>query len=93
MAKKKNYYYVMVLTEEGPKYVTSIGDHHTAHWDMLEKPMEFSKEWAEDITRGLLLNFINAVMVVMPIEIDNQPFRYNKGKFEWKWNEEDKEDK
>lgn len=89
-SKKKNYWYVIVFTSEGPKYVTST-EYHTAKWDMLETPLELGKYWAEDITKGLLLNGYNAAAVCMPIELSHQPYMYETGKFEWSNNKEDDE--
>lgn len=95
MATKKQttWYYVVVFTQAGPKYVTGIGEHKTAYWDELGVPKEFSKEWARDLTSGLLVNGYNAQTVMSPIELDSQPFYYSMGHFEWvNKKEEDKED-
>jgi len=89
--KKKNYWYVLVMTEEGPKFVTGT-EYHTAFWDKEKAPEELGKYWAEDICRGLLLNGYLAYTVCMPIELDTQPYNYGKGKFEWKTNEDDNKD-
>lgn len=89
MAKsKKKHYYVLVLTEEGPKFVTSVNwSTKTAKWDMLEKPLEFeTKSIAEDLVLGLNLNMSQAFLIQHNWEIECQPFRYAEGKFEWKWN-------
>ena len=83
MAKKKNWYYVLVLTEHGPSFVTSIGDGKTAYWNKSEKPKEFSQSWADDIAFGLQVNGYNAFMVCMRYELDHQPYRYEMGQFEW----------
>lgn len=92
MANKKTHWYILVLTDEGPKFLTSIGDHHTAYWDKNEPPKELSKAMAEDITLGLLMNFHTAYAIPSPIELEQQPYHYNKGHFEWVWDEkEDKE--
>lgn len=82
MAKKKNFYYVLVFTSEGPKYVTHT-ERTTAHWDEKEIPLELGKQYAEEVTRGLLLNFFNAVMVCMPVELTHQPYMYERGHFEF----------
>ena len=92
MAKAKEHYYVVVFTQEGPKYVTKIGEGKTAYWDMLEPPKEFSKEWARDLTFGLLVNGYNAQTVMSPIELDSQPFYYSMGHFKWVDNKEENED-
>ena len=85
--KKKNYWYVIVMTDEGPKFVTSLGDHHTAYWDEKEKPYEMSETWAKDVATGLMVNFFTAFPVCAPVEIDHQPYRYEKYHIEWKENE------
>ena len=77
---KKYHYYVMVFTEEGPKYVTGIGEHHTAEWNMLEKPLEMSSSFAEDVYTGLCWNFHTAILVKSRFEIESQPYRYNEYK-------------
>ena len=86
MAKKKYHYYVLVMTEEGPKFVTKVnyGDK-TAEYDKLEKPLEFSsKEWAEDVVLGLILNWNIAYLVCQKWEIEHQPYNYEKWEIEWK---------
>ena len=84
MAKKKWHYYVLVFTEEGPKYVTSIHTHHMAHFDATEKPLDMSAEWAEDIYKGLCLNFFNATLVKSLFEIESQPYNYKENQLTWK---------
>ena len=89
MAKKQNYYYVLVMTNNGPVFVTKVNNaNKTAEWNKLEKPKEFTKFWAEDLTLGLNLNFNMAFTVCSKFEIDYQPYYYNKGQFEWKEKEE-----
>ena len=92
MAKQTNWYYVLVLTNQGPVFVTKIGEHKTAYWDKSEKPKEFSKSFAEDLTLGLNLNFHVAFMVCSKFELDSQPYRYNMGHFEWVEEKEDSKD-
>ena len=85
MAKKQNYYYVLVMTNHGPVYVTSVSNaDKTAYWNDTEAPKEMSKYWAEDLTLGLNLNGHLACTVCSKYELDTQPYRYNKGGFEWK---------
>lgn len=86
-AKKKNYYYVLVLTSEGPVFVTET-KYHDAMWDKNKPPKLFSKAFAEDVALGLALNFHSAFMVTTKYELTTQPYRYDKGNFEWK-NKED----
>ena len=76
MANKKYHYYVLVFTENGPKYVTGIGDHHTAYWKTEDKPLEMSSSWAEDVYRGLCLNFFTATLVKSLFEIEHHPYNY-----------------
>lgn len=77
MAKAKKYhYYVLVFTSEGPKYVTGIGEHHTAYWNADDKPYEMSASYAEDVYTGLCLNWFNAVLIKSRFEIDHHPYNY-----------------
>ena len=92
MAKKKNYWYVIVMADDGPAFVTSLGDHHTAYWNKEEKPYEMNEVWAKDVAQGLLLNWYTAFPVCSPIELDNQPYNYKKWHIEWKENEKENED-
>ena len=92
--KKKNHYYVLVMTNEGPKFVTKVnyGDK-TAEWNYKEKPLELDKLWAEDLVLGLNLNMHLAFLVCQKWEIESQPYRYEIGKLKWEEREEeDKED-
>lgn len=93
MAKKQNWYYVLVMSDEGPVFVTSI-DYGTkyAHWDKTEEPMAMDKFRAEDLVLGLNLNFHLAFMVCSKFELDQQPYYYDKYHIEWKKNEEEQED-
>lgn len=85
MAKKKNHWYVLVMSDFGPIFVTNIsyGDR-TAEWSRLEKPLEMDKSRAEDLVVGLNLNFHLAFTVVMPFELDRQPYNYENWEIEWK---------
>ena len=89
MAKQTRWHYVLVLTNHGPVFVTKIGEHKTAYWNDSEKPKEFSKEWAEDLAFGLTVNGYCAFAVTTRYELDNQPYRYNMGQFEWISKEEE----
>lgn len=90
MATKKNYYYVIVMTEEGPKFVTGIPSHNMAEYDMLEKPMLFgSRDFADDVSQGLTLNMIPAFTVVLRYELEHQPYRYSEGHLTWVNNKEE----
>jgi len=90
MATRKNYYYVLVITDEGPKFVTSIPERNMAEYNMLEKPMTFSsKEFADDVSMGLTVNFNLAYTIVSKYEIEHQPCYYERGHFEWVNNKEE----
>ena len=94
MANKKYHYYVMVFTESGPKYVTKILPHHTAEWKAEDKPLEMSASWAEDVYRGLCLNFFTATLVKSLFEIEHHPYNYEDYEIDWKKKEDtDKEEK
>ena len=86
--KKKNYYYVLVMTSSGPKFVTKVNHRDkTAEWKEEEAPLELGKYMAEDICMGLNLNYHCAYTVHMPFEIESQPYRYNVAHIEWINNE------
>ncbi len=84
MAKKQNYYYVLVMTNGGPVFVTSV-DHadKVAHWDADKAPKELGMYMSEDLALGLGCNGYNAFAIRSKWEIENQPYRYDKGGFEW----------
>lgn len=85
MAKKQNFYYVMVMTDSGPAFVTDVDrKNKVAHWNKTDKPLEMGKYWAEDLTLGLNLNWHLAYTICSKFELETQPYLYNKGEFEWK---------
>lgn len=89
--KKKNFWYVIVMTSTGPTFVTGINrSEKTAQWNKDEKPLELGEYWAKDLAFGLQCNWNIAYAVCNGYELDSQPYRYNVGSFEWKMN--DKED-
>lgn len=92
-AKKKKHYYVLVMTEAGPKFVTKVnyGDK-TAEWDYKEKPLELDKFWAEDLVLGLNLNYNQAYLICQNWEIEHQPYRYEDYKLQWIEREEETEE-
>lgn len=92
MAKVQNHFYVLVFTENGPVYVTSL-DYSTryAHFEKTEVPKEMDKNIAHDIALGLNLNGHLAQVVHSKWEIENQPYQYWNGKFEWTKNEKEEE--
>lgn len=75
-SKKKYHYYVLVMTNEGPKYVTKILPNHWCKWNENDKPLEMSASYAEDVYTGLCLNFHTAVLVKSRFEIDHHPYNY-----------------
>lgn len=88
--KKKNHYYVLVITNDGPKFVTKVNyEDKTAEWNYKEKPLEMEKVWAEDLVLGLNLNFHQAYLVCQKWELESQPYRYEKYKIEWKERKEE----
>lgn len=92
MATKKNYWYVLVLTDGGPTFVTKVEyAGKTAFWDKSEKPLELGMEQAKDLAFGLRCNFYSAYPVCCPVEQTSQPYRYDAGHFEWVWTNKKKE--
>lgn len=82
---KKNHYYVLVFTDNGPAYVTSVNyAEKSARWDKDKAPKEFSKSDAEDLVFGLRCNWHNAVVVYLPVDIDCQPYNYTNYTCEFK---------
>jgi hypothetical protein len=54
----KYFYYVVVATEDGAKFVTKTDyTTKTAYWDSKEKPLSLSKTQADDLALCLTLNF------------------------------------
>jgi len=93
MAKKQNFYYVMVMSQTGPVFVTYVDRlNKLAQWNKNEKPLEMGKYWAEDLTLGLNLNFNLAFTVCSKFELDNQPYLYDRGRFEWIMNKEESDE-
>ena len=92
MANEKTYYYVLVFTNGGPVYVTSLEyPVKVAHWDKLKEPKLFTMHHADDLVFGLRCNGYQAVTVRSAVEIDYQPYRYSDYKIEWKKVEGDEE--
>ena len=89
---KKNHYYVLVITNCGAVFVTDVPHRNEAEWDRLQKPKEFSKEYASDIALGLCCNGYLAYMVCQPFEISNQPYRYDFGCLRWESNDNTMDD-
>ena len=82
---KKNHWYVLVMSDNGPVFVTSVEySPKVAHWDKDKAPMELDKYRAEDLTLGLNLNFHTAFAVCSKFELDQQPYNYKDWQIEWK---------
>jgi len=88
---KKSFNYVLVITEEGPKYVTKINyTDKTAEWQKDNAPLNFAtKESAQNLANGLMCNFFYAVAVVSTFELTEQPCNYKRGHFVWQENEKE----
>lgn len=71
----KYFYYVVVATEDGAKFVTKT-DYatKTAYWDSKEKPLAFSKTQADDLALCLTLNFHLAFTLKSYHELQSQIF-------------------
>lgn len=75
---KKYHYYILVFSNIGAVYVTSVSrENKYAHWDTSLAPKEFPASVAEDLVFGLNCNFINAVLVKSPRVIETQPYNYD----------------
>ena len=71
----KYFYYVVVATEDGATFVTKVDNAtKTAQWDNQEKPMPFTKFYAEDLALGLTLNFYPAFALKSYHELKSQIF-------------------
>jgi len=93
MAAKKNHYYVLVMSDNGPIFVTKVHySDKTAEWNWKDKPLEMSKQQAEDLVLGLNLNLHSAYLVHQPFEIDLQPYNYMSYEIDWKKRENKDED-
>ncbi len=85
MAKRTNYY-VLVMREYGPVYVTKLErDTKVSFWNMDEPPLAMTKSLAEDIAFGLRCNGYLCYVVHLGKggDIVGQPYRYDKGHFVW----------
>lgn len=89
--KPKSYNYILVLTSEGPVFVTKIETGKYARWDKSEVPLEMDLDWAKEIALGLTWNGNVAFPVSSKYEITTQPYNYADGHFEWKWNDDKEE--
>lgn len=83
---KKNYWYILVLTETGPAFVTSMNGS-TCMWEKDKVPVEYGRQIAEETAWALRLNGYVAYAVSITYELGSQPYRYDLGKYKWIWNE------
>lgn len=91
--KKKNYWYVIVMTGDGPVFVTKVNySDKTAEWHKDEKPLEMSEFMAKDLAMGLMCNMTSAYAVCNFYELDYQPYFYSEGHFEWVLNKKEEKD-
>lgn len=91
MAKKKHYY-ILVFTDNGPKYVTDILPNKYAEWCDTEKPLEFSTyDSARSICTGLNLNFNLSQVVTSEWVIESQPYNYADFKCQFVEREQEEE--
>lgn len=89
MARKTNYWYVMVFTNGGPVYVTDINyKDKVAQWDCEKAPLEMTREAARDLCMGLSANGSYCVVVNSFYEVVHQPYRYEAFDFTFKRREE-----
>jgi len=81
---KKNFWYVLVLTETGPVFVTHVEySPKVAYWNKQEKPYELGESRAKELAMGLCCNGTMAFPICHFYELDSQPYFYNRGHFEW----------
>lgn len=93
MSKTKYFYYVLVMTNYGAVFVTSINNaKRTAKWDKLEVPLNMSKKDAEFMAKALTWNGNLAYTVTTEYELSHQPYLYQIGEFKWVKKEKDNED-
>lgn len=90
MAKKKNFWYVLVMTGGGPVFVTKVNhSDKTAEWHKDEKPLEMGEYMAKDLAMGLQCNLNSAFAVSNFYELESQPYRYELGEFTWNMKKEE----
>ena len=71
----KYLYYVLVVTDDGGKFVTKVDNAtKTAYWDSKGKPLAFSKSYADDLALCLTLNFHVAFTLKSYHELKSQIF-------------------
>ena len=71
----KYLYYVLVVTDDGGKFVTKVDNAtKTAYWDSKGKPLAFSKSYADDLALCLSINFYPAFTLKSYHELKSQIF-------------------
>ena len=71
----KYFYYVLIKTADGGKFVTKIDNAtKTAYWDSNQQPIPLSKSYAEDLALCLTLNFHLAFVLKSYHELKEQIF-------------------
>ena len=89
--KKKEYWYVLVMSNNGAVFVTETNNwERTARWDKDKKPMAFTKSDAQFLSMALTMNGHLAYAVGDTWEHDTQPYRYEVGSFYWRKKKEKK---
>ena len=84
MASKKNYWYVIVMTNNGAVFVTSTNNfERVAYWDKDKAPKEMNKSDAQYLATALTINGHLSYAVCQTWQIDNQPYLYQTGEFKW----------
>ena len=78
MAKRQMYAIGILLRGGKIKYVTSVGEHHTAKWEAGKEAKYFSKEMAMDMCKGFAWNGISAIPILQQEWIDLKNEEENK---------------
>lgn len=85
MAKKKEYWYVLVMTNNGAVFVTETNNwERIAKWEKDKNPMKFTKNDAQYLSMALTMNGHLAYAIGDTWEHKKQPYRYEAGSFYWK---------
>lgn len=89
MARNKFYYYVLVMTGEGPVFVTGIDIRtNMAYWDKMKEPYCFgttanARDEAQRLVAGLNWNGNPSYVIQKVTEQTYQPFMYENGHFKF----------
>ena len=80
MAKQELYAIGILFEGNKIKYVTSLGEHKTAHWSAGEEAMYFTKDWAKDMCIGFAWNGYTAIPILKQdfITLSNPPKEENE---------------